>query len=92
MGRGGLGRHPRLERKQRLVLRERRGACDRRAGTQQEGVADDLALLLDTVTVQSDAGAQRIVIAAPRMPYEREEDAALVLPDMRPVFALMQRT
>ncbi len=52
-------------------------------------MADDLALLLDTVAVQRDAGAQRIVVAAPRMPYERKEDTALVLPDMRPVIALM---
>ena len=81
---------PRREGQHRLVLRKRRCARHLGTGAQQERVTHDLALLFDAIAVQRDAGPERIVVAAPRMPCEREEDTALMLPDVSPVFTLLQ--
>src|SRR3546814_18837697 len=40
-------------------------------------------LLLDPVARQRPAGMERIAVAAERMPRDRQEDALLVLPDVR---------
>ncbi len=49
---------------------------------EEEGVADDLALLFDPIAVQRLAGLDRIIVTAPGMARERQEDAALMLPDV----------
>lgn len=64
------------------ILLQRRGAGDAGAFAQQEGVADDLGLLLDPVAGKGLAGLQRIVVTAEGMAPERQVDALLPLPDM----------
>jgi hypothetical protein len=46
-------------------------------------MTDDLCLLLDPIAGKAAAGHQRVAIAAERVPRDRQENARLVLPDMR---------
>ena len=61
---------------------EGRCAGDAGAVAEQEGVADDLALLFDAVAVERLAGLQRIIVTAEGVTGERQADAPLMLPDM----------
>lgn len=51
---------------------------------QQEDVPHDLGLLLDTVSIQGPAWAQRIVVTTKRVPHQRQvpSPAPLGLPDV----------
>jgi hypothetical protein len=55
-------------------------------------VADDLGLLFQPVARKRPAGGEPVMVAAEGMARERQPDAALMLPDMRPVFALLQNS
>lgn len=65
-------------------MAERRGADDRCALPQHESVTDDLRLLFDPVALERPAGHEAVMIAAEGVARERQEDAALVLPDVTP--------
>ncbi|MBB5715222.1 hypothetical protein FHS94_002068 [Sphingomonas aerophila] len=70
---------------------ERRRADHDLTCTQQKGVANDLGLLLQAIAGEGLAGLDCVVVPAPGMTGEGKIDAALVLPDVHPVFAQTQR-
>ena len=78
----GLGRP---EGQNALKLQKGRGTAQRESPAQQEHVANDFGLLLDTIAVQRLARSNRVVIAAERVTHKHQPVFAslLRLPDMR---------
>src|SRR5690606_35111657 len=70
---------------QQFVGRDARDSGQLETAAQEKGVTDDLRLLLDPVAAQRPTRLEAVVVAAERMPHERQipPPALLCLPDMR---------